>query len=350
MSTATDRQPVSALGDLPPAPRGSLLKSELHRFRARRFIQVLIGLALIGWVLALVIALLNFGTPTDADYADARAELQQVIADQEVFRQQCLNDPGPLPEGVSAEDACGPPLTEEDFGGVEQFLNKAPFDFVSTGTTGAVGFAALAAALAFVVGATWIGAEWSTRSLVALLFWVPRRTRVMGTKIGVLVLASALFGVAAQAGWLVMGGILRTAVGTDDPLPDGFWGELLAVQGRSVLLTALAALLGFGLSNLIRNTGAALGIGFVYFAVVETAVRAIRPSWQPWLLTNNAAGLLLPGGLEIPDYDNLTAGPEGFGQPTIYLLENMQAGVTLTIVTAVVLGVGVILFMRRDVQ
>ena len=57
-----------------------------------------------------------------------------------------------------------------------------------------------------------------------------------------------------------------------------------------MLLTVLVALLGFGLTNLIRNTGAALGVGFVYFAIVETAVRALRPAWQPWLLSTNAAG------------------------------------------------------------
>ena len=99
----------------------------------------------------------------------------------------------------------------------------------------------------------------------------------MAAKIAVLVLGAALFGVLAQAGWLLMSWILRSAVGTDDPLPDGFWGELLAAQGRSVLLTVLIALLGFGLTNLVRNTGAALGIGFVYFAVLETALRGFRP-------------------------------------------------------------------------
>ena len=75
--------------------------------------------------------------------------------------------------------------------------------------------------LAFLIGATWIGAEWSTRSLVALLFWVPQRMKVMGVKLVVLVVASALFGVAVQALWLAMAGILNAAAGTDDALPPG---------------------------------------------------------------------------------------------------------------------------------
>ena len=43
-----------------------------------------------------------------------------------------------------------------------------------------------AAALAVAIGATWIGAEWSSRTIVALLFWVPRRLQVMAATLAVL--------------------------------------------------------------------------------------------------------------------------------------------------------------------
>jgi hypothetical protein len=349
-------QPSAVPAD-PPAPttrRGSLLRAELHRFRSRRFLQVLLGLSVLGWIVATVVALTQFGVPTDSDRADARAQIDQLVAEQQVFREQCLDDPegfygGPVPEGMSTDEVCGPPMTAADFR-VEDFIGKAPFDLAGMGTVGAVAFAAAAAVVAFIMGATWIGAEWSSRSLVALLFWVPQRQKVMATKIAVLVLGAALFGVLAQAGWLLMAWILRSVVGTDDALPDDFWGELLGLQGRSVLLTVLIALLGFGLTNLVRNTGAALGIGFVYFAVLETALRGFRPSWEPWLLSTNAAGLLAPGGLEVPDYGNLTVTPEGLAEPSIYVLTNLQAGIFLTAVAALIVGAGVVLFTRRDVH
>ena len=60
---------------------------------------------------------------------------------------------------------------------------------------------------------------------------------------------------ATQALWLAMAGVLRAAVGTDEALPDGFWSAVLQTQARGVLLTVFAALLGFGLANLVRNTG-----------------------------------------------------------------------------------------------
>ncbi len=354
--TTVVEQPPAPPADAPALPTrsGSLLRAEMHRFRSRRFLQVLLGLCVLGWIVATIIALTQFGVPDDGDRANARAEIDRIVADQAIFREQCLANPeeftgGQVPEGVSPDEICGPPMTAADFR-VEDFISKAPFDLASTGTEGALVFAAAAAVVAFIIGATWIGAEWSSRSLVALLFWVPQRLKVMATKISVLVLGAALFGVLAQAGWLLMAWILRSAVGSDDPLPDGFWGELFAAQGRSVLLTVLIALLGFGLTNLVRNTGAALGVGFVYFAVLETALRGFQPSWEPWLLSTNAAGLIVPGGLELPDFDNLTVSPEGFAEPSIYLLGNLQAGIFLASVVAVIVGVGVVLFAKRDVH
>jgi hypothetical protein len=348
MSAVIDEPTTVPAGPPARGPRsGSLLRAELRRFRARRFIQVLLALALLGWLAATVIGLTQFGTPTEEDYAAARQQVAQVVADSERFREECLTDPS-RPEEVPADGLCGPPVQASDFD-VDDFVGKAPFDLGATGQAGAAGFGGAAAVLAFLVGATWIGAEWSTRSVVALLFWVPQRLKVMGTKLGVLVLASALFGVAMQLGWLAMAGILRAVAGSGNALPDGFWGDLLATQGRSVLLAVLVALIGFGLANLVRNTGAALGIGFVYFAILETALRILRPTWEPWLLSNNALGLISPGGTTIFIQDG-TPGPNGLVQPTEYVIGNLQAGVYLGVVTVVVVGIGVVLFARRDLH
>jgi hypothetical protein len=340
---------MSAVVDRPPvAPeRGSLLRAEAHRFRSRRFIQVLLGLFVLGWLAAIAIALPQFGHPSAADLSAARAQQQQAVESSNEGRQQCLNDPT-LPDDVSPEQLCGEPVTAADIP-LEQFIADPPFSFAENAQSGALGFAAAAAVLAFLLGATWIGAEWSTRSIVALLFWRPRRYTVMAAKLAVLAVASALFGVLAQAAWLAMAGILSAVAGDGAGLPHGFWGHLLATQGRAVLLTVLAALAGYGIANLVRNTGAALGAGFVYFAVVETAIRALRPTWQPWLLTNNAVALINPGGLPLfiddgrPDANGFVAGSE-------YVIGNLQGGILLGAVTAVLVGVGVVLFARRDLH
>jgi hypothetical protein len=355
VSATLQQPPAAPLQPLPPAPRGSLVKAELHRFRARRFIQVLVGLGVLGWAVALVISLLNFGTPTAGDFAEAQAQVDQILQENETFRQQCLDDPegfaGPgAPDDLSPEELCGPPLTADDIGGVEAFLTKAPFDLADSGANGAVAFAGLAAALAFVIGATWIGAEWSSRSMVALLFWAPRRMRVMAAKLGVLVAGATVFGIAAQVGWLTMAGILDAAVGLDQPLPDDFWSVLLQTQARGVLLVVLAAVLGFGLTSIVRNTGAALGIAFVYVVIVQLVLGNMKPSWSQWMLGTNAVGLVNPGGLTLVFFDQIDFSAENIGEPVEYYLGHLQSGLFLGATALVLVGAGTWLFAKRDIH
>jgi len=349
MSAVVER---SEAGPADPTVRragfGSLLRSELHRFRSRRFIQVVLAVAVIGWIVATIIALTQFGNPSDAEIARAEQQISTDVASMHQAWEDCQAHPEQGPPGVAPEDFCGPEPTR-DTQRLEWYLDKAPFDFGATGNDGALAFAALSAVVAALVGATWIGAEWSTRSLVALLFWVPRRMQVMAAKLLVLVGAAALIGVVAQAGWLAMSGILRAVEGSDNQLPHGFWSDLLQTQGRGVLLTVIAALLAFGLTNLVRNTGAALGIAFVYLIIVESAVRAMRPHWSPWLLSDNAVGLVKHGGNTIYFYDGIPDST-GFVPQVEYYLGHLQAGVYLGAVTVVVVALGAVLFARRDIH
>ncbi len=346
MSAVLEQPPTSPL---PPAPAGSLFKAELHRFRARRFVQVLFGLALLGWLASTVIMLTQFGTPSPAELAAAEAEIDRIVAENEQFRQQCVDDPN-RPDDIPVDDYCGPVMNADEYE-LGFFLENPPFSFADNAEVGALAFAGGTAVLAFVLGATWIGAEWSTRSLVSLLFWETRRGRVMAVKLAVLVGGALALAVAMQALWLATASILDATAGDGRGLPDGFWGDLLATQVRAVLLVALAAVGGFGLANLVRNTGAALGIGFVYFAILENAVGAFQPAWQPWLLTNNALALLAPGGHTVFVYEQSVDGDGNVIQDvTEILISNLQGGLVLAGVGAVAIILGIVLFARRDVQ
>jgi hypothetical protein len=335
----------------PSAPTGrfgGLLRAEAHRFLARRFIRVLLALALLGWVATLVICLLAFRTPSAGELATAQATQQEQVQLSNEGREQCLAS-ADVPPGVSSEEWCGPVVTEEDIP-VSLFLQRPPFSISTDGADGAIAVAAVGGALAFLVGGTFVGAEWSTRSMVALLFWETRRPRVMAAKLLVTAAAMAALGVLLQAVWLGVATLLRAVVGDGVAPPDGFWSELLGLQARAVLLTVFAGLLGFGLTNLLRNTGAAAGAAFVYLLIVENAVRALRPAWQPWLLTNNAAALVVPDGLTL-EWSADGFDDQGLPLQTVqYLLSGGQATVYLAVVTAVVVGAGVVLFSRRDLH
>lgn len=332
--------------------RASLTNAELRRFTSRRFIRVLLLLFAAGYVVVVgLAAATSFAKTTPEQLAAAERNIAEVVAEQEMFRQQCLDDPN-LPDDLPAEQVCGPSARAADFR-VEDFLDKQPFVLADGLPAGSAAMAGGTAALAFLLGATYVGAEWSSRSMVALLFWEPRRMRVMAVKIGVLVGAAALLTVVGQAIWWGTARVMSAALGKTGDLSPGFYGDLLAQQGRAVVLVVLAALLGFGVANLVRNTGAALGVGFLYFAVIETAVRNLRGGrYQEWLLTDNAAALLLEGGHRIYVYGGGYVDDRGtyVDSSRELVLNNLHGGLMLAAVTALVVAIGALLFSRRDLH
>ena len=102
MSAVTEQPPAATAS----ARSGSLLRAEVHRFRSRRFIQVVLLLGLLGWTVATVIALTQFGNPGADELARAEQQVEQEIANNEQYRQECLENPGELPPGMAPEDAC----------------------------------------------------------------------------------------------------------------------------------------------------------------------------------------------------------------------------------------------------
>ncbi len=154
----------------PAVGSGSLLRAEVHRFTARRFIRILVLVGVIGYLgIVAVMAFAVFARPSAADLARAEALRDQAIVEQNQGREQCLADQDQLPPGVSAEEACGPVATPETMG-INSFIDKPGFRLAEGLPGGAVVVGSLTAALAFLIGATYVGAEWSTRSMVALLF------------------------------------------------------------------------------------------------------------------------------------------------------------------------------------
>ena len=138
----------------------------------------------------IVIGLLNFGDPDRRRLRRAPAAGRAGCSpSNEQFRQQCLDDPRQLPRhgGLSPEELCGPELTART-STARVVPRQAAVRLRRRGHGRRPRLRRPARPSSpFLIGATWIGAEWSSRSIVALLFWVPQRMRVMGTKIAVLV-------------------------------------------------------------------------------------------------------------------------------------------------------------------
>ena len=340
--------PGPAPAPLPGSPGpGALLAAEALRFWSRRLVRVLLVLGAAGYLAGLLLASTQYAKPSAAGLADATARRQQMLVQQERYRQDCLASVG-SPQGPPTADQCGPQLTADDIGRVEDFIDKQPFTLGREGRDGALVVAAATAVFAFLLGATYVGAEWSSRSMVALLFWEPRCYRVMAVKLTILAGVTAVLGVAAQGVWLLAARVLAGLRGTT-ATPARLWAQLAATSGRGVLLVVLVGLLGFAVANLVRNTAAAFGAGFVYFAIVENVIRAVRPAWQPWLLSDSAVALVAHGGHKIFLNEGFVDA-RGFYQSTgrELVVSNLHGGLLLGAVTALIVTAGVVLFARRD--
>jgi hypothetical protein len=257
-----------------------ILEVELQRFAWRRSFRFFGLLALGGIALAAVIVFFNSQPGAEGAQAAAETRHQMIVDCTRFMRQE------QLPRGyATVEEFCadtGPPVEAFD-----------PRFHLTTLTDIFSGTSVPLIILGLAFGASFIGAEWHAGTVTPLLTWAPRRVRVFMGKvaaamIGVVLSALAMQAILGLALWLVAA--LR---GTTEGADLAWLGDTAAVAARGAIIAGLAAVLGFAIASVARNTTVALIIGFVYFAVAESLIRGLRPGWQPWLVGDNAAAFVI---------------------------------------------------------
>ncbi|MGH2701050.1 MAG: hypothetical protein ACRDJ2_04645 [Actinomycetota bacterium] len=186
--------------------------------------------------------------------------------------------------------------------------------------------------LAWLVGASAIGAEWHSRGITTTLTWEPRRNRVLFAKlVAVCSVAFAwilLLQLVFSLAMLPAGAIRGTMEGVDRTwLADQTWTFLRVGAGA-----ALAAGLGLSLATIGRNTAAAFGAGMAYLIAVEGLIRGLKPSWSEWLIGDNFA-LFLIGPQEVNHLDR----------------SQLMAAALLLVYGAVVATIALVTFRKREI-
>ena len=188
--------------------------------------------------------------------------------------------------------------------------------------------------VAWILGASAIGADWHAGHVTTILTWEPRRGRVMLAKIVASLTSVFVVSLTIQA--LLGAALAAAAAGAGSTTgADAAWlAESAGVALRVALLSTIFAGFGFGLASAGRNTAVALGVGFGYLVIVENLVRGLRPQWTPWLLTDNAGLFIVDSPIDFPMLGRSTVG----------------AGLYLAAVGAVLLLTASGLFRTRDVN
>jgi ABC-2 type transport system permease protein len=172
------------------------------------------------------------------------------------------------------------------------------------------GSAGVLAIIGWALGASLVGAEFTSRSMTTMLTWETRRLRLIRSKVAVVVASVFVLAVLVLA---AVGASMLPAMllhGAPAHAGDPTFATYAGIVWRGSLLAAIAAAMGFAIATLGRNTAAALGVGFAYIIVLENIVGDALRNWRRWLLLGNAIVFVSGsnGGADIPGRSVIGAG------------------------------------------
>lgn len=328
-----------------------LLGSEVLRIWHRRLLRVLALLFLAGITVVSMLVFANSRSTAGSTFEELAANRQE----QQQYWEECAAQG--TPERV--ERRCGPepatqPVESFDYGEDKLYRAKENLPVVVLAVVIA------AAGVAFIVGASSGGAEWSSRSMTLQLLWEPRRLRLLLTKWLALLIVMVSLAFLATALALGLAALTASMRGTwTGSLPSEFGSHSLAeslglMTLRGLALVAVAATIGYAIAILVRNTGASLGVAFVYFVLVENAARIalLRYGSEPFMLSTNSIAFLIPEGLDVPGRRVSPAEVDpraDFFENVPVHLTNLRAFITMLVYTALLAIPAAWSFSRRDV-
>ena len=198
--------------------------------------------------------------------------------------------------------------------------------------------------MAFVIGASYIGADVKTGMLEQILTWEPRRLRLLVarsiagfTGAAMLAMALAVFLVALLWG-------LAAATGTTDGTSGEFWGNVAMAVVRTGAAAGLFLLFGLGITVLVNNSvGAIVGFVIYWFIVENFLLGAFLPKVAVYLPITNADSFA--SGSDVERIEGSV-----FGDFEIVSHHGFQtAGVILAAWTIASVAASSVVFTRRDI-
>jgi hypothetical protein len=338
-----------------------LFRAELSRLAGRRFTKVMTGLVLL-ILLAIGIGFAATSHPHNAaSRAAALAQIEQIRQSDLAERQACEAQQQGKSTALSPNGAMYPPGFDcaqiDSWSPSEADVNNfEPHQFVfrsdAQDALSLLGF--VLALLGFAVGASFVGAEWSTGGMMNLLLWRPRRLRVLFGKLAALLVGTLATGIVISVGWVVAMWAIASTRGDASRTTHGVLTSLALTDARALALMLAAAVLGFGVASVGRHTATALGAAVGYVVVLELGGRIVlqlvgvaRP--ERFFLSNYAAAWLNKSQRYMDDSAcHRQIGP-GSCEPTRWMIHMNQGAVIWAVLLAVVLLLAFASMRRRDI-
>lgn len=336
----------------------SLYTTELRRLRKRRFVRYLV---LAGLLVLAAVAIGTFFTnqkigPAQVAAAERAADrdYQQNVEMNKQFQRECeqAKVAGTAQEGQFPPDCASIQAPPREVFESSWHL-PATFDFREEFGRIITPFAAVLALVAFVGGASFVGAEWSTGGMMNLLLWRPQRLRVLLTKLGALLSGMLGVTVVAAAAWTAAFWAIGSYRGSTEKMTSGVWQSFALTGLRGVTLVLVAGVLGFGLASLGRHTALALGgvLGVMVvgqFGLGIVLAMAKVKFIEAWLLPTYLLAWM-EKKITLNNYDACQASFTGECQPQTMDITWQNSSVLLAVGMVLVLGAAMWAMRRRDI-
>jgi ABC-2 type transport system permease protein len=327
-----------------------LIRAEITRLFARRvtLVMMIIIAALAGFI-AIGFAS-SSSNPTVGEYSEAEGRASAARAVWDANRIECFDvargDRQPTP-GHRYPENCdyGPQPTADlflDYG--FSFRRQWPSLYYTA--------AVILGLFGFVVGASFIGAEWTSGGMTNLLLWRPRRAAVLGAKFAVAVAGTLAISIVYLIGWTVAFLGVGAVSGVVGHMTGGEVVSLLLAAVRVVLVGVFGTSLGFAIASIGRHTAVAMGIGIAYLIVYELGARllfGIADASYPerlFISTQVAAWLTTRVTINVGNY---SCNEFDCSPAASHVVTWAESGVVLAVVAAALVGVAFLSMRRRDV-
>ena len=322
----------------------SLARAERRRLFKRRFTRYM-----------LLIVLLVLGTVAIATFfTNEKVGPSQVAAAQQEADRQYQENLRAYQDFVrSCQPNCGeaPAPRREDY--QAQWYMPATFEFRTDFEETVSVLAGVLALFAFVVGASYVGAEWHSGGMMNLLLWRPRRLGVLLAKFGTLLGALLGITVGLAAAWTAAFWGIASLRGSTAGMTSGAWQSLGLTGLRGLGLVLVAGAIGFGLASVGRHTalalGAAVGVGVVGFVGVAIALSLIEVKFIERWLWPRYLQAWMEKKVTLQDFDACDFSARGGCQPATLDITWQQSGVLFAVVTAAILLAALWTMRRRDI-
>jgi ABC-2 type transport system permease protein len=335
----------------------SLVRAEWRRLFARRFTRIMLAIVVALFAAVAIGVAVNYHHITAADRAVAQQRMvadQQQVTTQQAECQREQTEPGAagpyngLPPGTTCDEMFSPPQLDWYLPGQWVLTEQAKAMLTV--------FGGLLALFGFAVGASYVGAEWSSGGMTNLLLWRPRRVPLLAAKLGTLLAGVAVAGLGLLVLWAGMLSAIAATRGHFGHLTAGVAESMALTGGRGIALALATAALGFAIATVGRSTVAALGVAIGYVIVIEAAghlvlsnmLHVARPE-RFFLSSYASAWLSKRVSFSSPDVCTVTpAGGQECGF-TDWSISMSHAAVVVALLLAVVLAWAFVAFRRRDV-